>query len=70
MELDEKSKDINEQFKKQLDEAMSDEEAIKILRSMQIFLSLPRKSGKLKAYIALYKAYYALEEKVKNKEEV
>ena len=69
MELDEKSKDINEQFKKKLDEAMSDEEAIKILRSSQIFISLPRKSRKIKAYIALCKAYYALEEKVKNKEE-
>ena len=45
-----------------LDEYMTDKEALEILRKTTIILG--RKNKKLSIYLALYKAYYALEEKV------
>lgn len=53
-----------EDLKRQFDEVMTDAEALEILKSNNIMIRLGRRNGKLKVYIALYKAYYALEEKV------
>lgn len=45
-----------------LDDYMTDKEALEILRKATIILG--RKRNKLQIYIALYKAIHALEEKV------
>ena len=66
MELGKKPTENVDELRKKLEELMTDEEALEILKSTQIFITLARKNGKLKAYIALYKAYHALEDKVKN----
>ena len=68
MELGKKQPENIDELRKNLEESMSDEEALEILKRTQIFITLARKNGKLKAYIALYKAYHALEDKVKSKE--
>lgn len=68
MELGKKQPENIDELRKNLEELMSDEEALEILKRTQIFITLARKNGKLKAYIALYKAYHALEDKVKSKE--
>lgn len=59
-----------EDLKRQINEKMTDAEALEILKSTNVFISLRscRRNTKLKAFIALYKAYYALEDKVKSKE--
>lgn len=68
MELGKKPAENIDELRKELEELMSDEEALAILKSTNIFINLGRRNGKLKAYIALYKAYHALEDKVKSKE--
>lgn len=68
MELGKKQPENIDELRKELEELMSDEEALEILKSTDIIITLGRRDGKLKAYIALYKAYHALEDNVKSKE--
>lgn len=65
MELGKKPVENVDELRKKLEELMTDEEALKILKSTEIFVNVARKNGKIKVYVALYKAYHALEDKVK-----
>ena len=53
---------MKDDIKKTIDNVITDKEALEILRKTTI--TLGRKNNKLRIYLALYKAYYALEEKV------
>lgn len=53
---------MKDDIKKTLDNMITDKEALEILRKTTI--TLGRRNDKLRIYLALYKAYYALEEKV------
>lgn len=68
MEIGKKPEENIDELRKKLDEEMTDEEALEIIRKTQIFVTLGRKNGKLRVYLALYKAYHALEDRVKSKE--
>ena len=68
MEFNKQRADENiEILKNELDAFMTDEEALSILKQTYIFINIGRKNGKLRTYIALYKAYKALEDKIKEK---
>lgn len=53
------------EIKRLVDDTLSDIEALEELNKTKIFISLGRRNGKNRAYLALMKAYFALEEKAK-----
>lgn len=56
------------EIRKTLDETMSNKEALEILKKSHIYITLSRKNGKQRAFMALMKAYFALEDAVKGEE--
>lgn len=56
------------EIRKTLDETMSNKEALEVLKASKIYITLARKNGKNRVYLALMKAYFALEDAIKGEE--